>query len=158
MGVLGHFVYLAEGIEIGSNHLTTSPAAAISAVYTKGPDSSNMFLHRAAPLFRRCLSSKATELAPSFLTDLRSILGVDRVATGFNVCAQHGQDAGPHTGKPPQAVVWPETREQVHRVQTWKLQLTNVKGFGHLPTVQQCRSASGAGWECHRPGRRDRGR
>ena len=73
-----------------------------------------MLLPRLVPLFRRGFASKATELAPSFLADLRHILGVERVATGATVCAQHGQDAGPHTGESPQAVVWPETREQVH--------------------------------------------
>ena len=73
-----------------------------------------MFLHKITPLFRRGFASKATELAPSFLADLRQILGVERVATGATVRAQHGQDAGPHSGPPPQAVVWPETREQVH--------------------------------------------
>ena len=73
-----------------------------------------MLLPRFAPLFHRGFASKATELAPSFLTDLRNIMGVERVATGATVRTQHGQDAGPHTGSPPQAVVWPETRDQVH--------------------------------------------
>ena len=73
-----------------------------------------MFLPRVAPLFRRGIASKAAELGPSFLADLRQILGVERVATGATVRAQHGQDAGPHSGSPPQAVVWPESKEQVH--------------------------------------------
>jgi len=73
-------------------------------------------LQRVAPLFRRGFASKAAELAPSFLADLRQILGVERVATGATVRAQHGQDAGPHSGASPQAVVWPETRDQVSAV------------------------------------------
>ena len=85
-------------------------------MYTKSPGSSSMLFPRVAPFFRRGFASKPTELAPSFLADLRQILGVERVATGATVCAQHGQDAGPHTGPPPQAVVWPETREQVDRM------------------------------------------
>ena len=92
-----------------------------------------MLLPRVAPFFRRGFASKATELAPTFLADLRQILGVERVATGATVRAQHGQDAGPHTGAPPQAVVWPETREQVHRMKRYVGKIE--KGVGRLPTL-----------------------
>ena len=115
-----------------------------------------MLLPRVAPFFRRGFASKATELAPTFLADLRQILGLERVATGATVRAQHGQDAGPHTGAPPQAVVWPETREQVHRMKRYVGKIE--KGVGRLPTLQQCRSAFGAGWKRHRLGRRNRRR
>jgi len=78
-----------------------------------------MILQTVRPLLHRGLTSKAssaTELAPGFLTDLRHLVGDDRVATGGTVRAQHGQDAGPHTGAAPQAVVWPGTRNQVSSV------------------------------------------
>ena len=95
-----------------------------------------MLLPRLAPFFRRGFASKATELAPSFLADLRQMLGVERVATGATVCAQHGEDAGPHTGAPPQAVVWPETREQVHRMKRQMRVKFHKKGVCRMQTVQ----------------------
>ena len=53
-----------------------------------------MFLRTVRPLLHRGLTSKAssaTELASSFLTDLRHLVGDDQVATGGTVRAQHGQ-------------------------------------------------------------------
>ena len=112
-----------------------------------------MFLPRVTPLFRRGFASKAAELAPSFLADLRQILGVERVATGATVCAQHGQDAGPHSGASPQAVVWPETRDQVHNSEKirWEAKMTKrclpSANFATMPECHWCRLEAAPAWK-----------
>ena len=92
-------------------------------------------------------------MAPTFLADLRQILGVERVATGATVRAQHGQDAGPHTGAPPQAVVWPETREQVHRMKKidgGKIEEKRCRpsaNFATMPECLWCRLEAAPAWK-----------
>ena len=52
----------------------------------------------------------------SLQTELRAILGPERVSSGDSVRSQHGQDQGPHPGSLPDTVVFPESSLQVSEV------------------------------------------
>ena len=57
----------------------------------------------------------ANALPPDLLDELRALLG-DRLSTGLAVREHHGRDESSHPAALPDAVVWPETTEEVSTI------------------------------------------
>lgn len=57
----------------------------------------------------------ANTLPPDLLDELRALLG-DRLSTGLAVREHHGRDESSHPAALPDAVVWPETTEEVSTI------------------------------------------
>ncbi|KAM3829181.1 putative D-lactate dehydrogenase, mitochondrial isoform 1-T1 [Vipera latastei] len=74
-----------------------------------------MALGRALGCAARCFSAAPAKewLTEDFLNSLRAIVGAPNVSTATIVREQHGQDESMHRNCPPDAVVWPQSVEQV---------------------------------------------
>ncbi|XP_042556852.1 probable D-lactate dehydrogenase, mitochondrial [Dipodomys spectabilis] len=80
-----------------------------------------MALLRAATwgLFPRrgyCSRGSQGQLSPSFVEALKIVVGDPHVSTAAAVREHHGQDESVHRCQPPDAVVWPQSAEQVSRL------------------------------------------
>ncbi|XP_070616792.1 probable D-lactate dehydrogenase, mitochondrial isoform X2 [Erythrolamprus reginae] len=74
-----------------------------------------MALGRTLGCAARCFSAAPAKewLTEDFLNSLRAIVGESNVSTAAVVREQHGQDESMHRNCPPDAVVWPQSVEQV---------------------------------------------
>jgi len=59
---------------------------------------------------------KDTPLERSLVSSLEGIVGDKNISQSATVLQQHGQDEGPHKGRDPQVVVWPENTDQVQEI------------------------------------------
>ncbi|XP_012868225.1 PREDICTED: probable D-lactate dehydrogenase, mitochondrial isoform X2 [Dipodomys ordii] len=63
-----------------------------------------------------CSRGSQGQLSPSFVEALKIVVGDPHVSTAAAVREHHGQDESVHRCQPPDAVVWPQSAEQVSRL------------------------------------------